>query len=87
MSIVAGGILAIAGIAQLVLFIIFWVKVAGYSSQLGDLRYLLPGDLEYDDDYRDGRDDQERGYPPSPKRDADVPPDAFRPDDPGQFRR
>ncbi|MBI3411268.1 MAG: hypothetical protein HY040_23280 [Planctomycetes bacterium] len=82
-ALVLGMILLLAGIADIVLFIIFWVKIAGYSRQLGDHAFVPRGDDDYDRrDYPDDYDD--RGPPP---RGPELPPDAIRPDDRDRFRQ
>lgn len=42
------------GMAQLICFVMFWVKIAGYSSQ------LARGDDDYDDEDRGSEDDEDR---------------------------
>jgi hypothetical protein len=63
------------GLASLIVFIMFWVKIAGYSSQLaasGDYPGRGPG--------QDGGDD----YPDRGPRGRSS--DAIQPDDPGYFK-
>jgi hypothetical protein len=77
MAQVGSCISGILSLISLVLFIVFWVKVANYSSQLAQ--------DDYRDDYRrpfDEYDDRDRDFPrdrPGP------PPDTYRPEDPGQY--
>jgi hypothetical protein len=70
-----GIILVPVGLASLVLFILFWVKIAGYSNQLARLEYY-----DDDDDYDRDEDDYVK------RRRRRPPPDAIRPDDPGRFQ-
>jgi hypothetical protein len=72
------------GLASLVLFIIFWVRIAGYSGQLAAAGYRGDRDLERDDDdYRDDdyRDDDYRDRGPRA-----GPSDAIRPEDRDRYR-
>ena len=66
----------------LVLFIMFWVKIAGYSNQLamdeGDRRRPDRRYDDYDDD-----DDDDRGLP---RRPSGRSPDTFKSGDPGQYK-
>jgi hypothetical protein len=70
----------ILSLVGLVLFIMFWVKVANYSAQLaaddGERLDRDRGPGDYDDD---------RGPPPGGGK-PDVPPDAFREGDPGHYQ-
>jgi hypothetical protein len=74
----------ILGLIQLALLIIFWVKVANYSSQLAQ----DPGRRDYPDDYdRRFRDyDDEPRRPPPGSGPAGESPETFRPEDGGQYR-
>jgi hypothetical protein len=78
------GIFAPLGLASLVLFIIFWVKIAGYSGRLA----TGPRYDGRDDDYRDDHRDDYRGdYPDDrPDRGPQRPSDAIRPEDQGRYR-
>jgi hypothetical protein len=77
-------IIAPVGLAALVLFIIFWVKISGYSARLA-ARARYPDDDDRGhgrrDDYPDDRFDD------YPRRDPQPPPsDAIRPEDQGHYR-
>ena len=78
-SLVASGISGIISIVCLALLIVFWVKIAGYSSKLGDDR---GGDLdrklrEFDDDDDFGRPRPSGTTPPS---------EGIKEGDPGQIQ-
>jgi hypothetical protein len=60
------------GLISLILFIIFWVRIAGYSKKLAGLPYDYEG-------AREDRDDAPREPPSDAIRPAD--PGAYRPDD------
>jgi hypothetical protein len=71
------------GLAAFVLFIIFWVRIAGLSAQLAEPSRRRGRDYDRDDDYRDDEypDDD---YPDrGPKG---TPSDKIRPDDTGRYR-
>lgn len=71
------------GLVSLVLFIVFWVKIAGYSSQLSagsdfsqrDLERKLDRFADDDDDYGAPRHDPSKG-----------PPDSYKEGDPGRYQ-
>jgi hypothetical protein len=65
----------VLGLVSLVLFIIFWVRIAGYSKQLA----ALPSYSDDGPEYNSGDDDRDRS-PGGPSSDA------IRPADPGIFR-
>jgi hypothetical protein len=76
-AVMANLIAGVIGIVGLVIFIVFWVKIAGYSSQLamddrGDLDRKLD---QFDDDDGYGTGKSGGG--------SDVPPGGFKPGDPG----
>jgi hypothetical protein len=84
----AGLVISLIGsVAGIVLFIVFWVKIANYSSQLA-----------VDDDYRQrdidrkldqfNDDDDDRGAPPgAPPGDSPKPsPDTYKEGDPGRYQ-
>jgi len=66
------------GLASLVLFIIFWVKIAGYSSKLAAPAPYPRGGEEFDDEEHDD-------YPD--RRPRGGPSDAIRPDDRDRYER
>jgi hypothetical protein len=77
------GISLVLGLVNLVLFIVFWVKIANYSNQLAT-------DEGYGDEMRRrfdryGDDDRGRPGPSAPDTyrpdDGDKPPESYRPDD------
>lgn len=68
-------------VVGLILFIMFWVKIAGYSSQLGTTEDGRRDDfVRRFDDYDD--DDRPRSGGGSPE----PPPDTFKPGDPGRYQ-
>jgi len=75
LGIILGLIMMILGLVSLVLFIIFWVRIAGYSKELA----ALPSYPDSGPDYDDRADNRDRG-PRGPSSDA------IRPADPGAFR-
>lgn len=69
----------ILNLANLVLVIIFWVKIAGYSNRLANAPAYDRGRDDHDD-YRRRDDD----FPP--RRDGDGPSDSYRQDDRDRIR-
>lgn len=82
-ALVANLVAGVIGIVGLVIFIMFWVKIAGYSSQLamdhhGDLERRL---RKFDDD-----DDDDYGAPPRGGAGPEPPPDTYKEGDPGRYQ-
>jgi hypothetical protein len=74
-------VLGLVGLAELVLFIMFWVKIAGLSAQLAAPPRHRGRDRDYDGDDDDNPDDD---YPDrNPKG---TPSESIRPEDPGRYR-
>ncbi len=73
----------VLSLVSLVLFVVFWVKVYSYSSQLA----RDPG-RDYPDDYdrRFGDYDDEPRRPPRGSGPAGESPETYRPEDGGQYR-
>lgn len=68
-ALLVGGVFLLLGLVQLILWIVYWVKIAGFTRELNSTsqrsRYDDDDDRprrRYDDDYdRGGRDDRDRG--------------------------
>jgi hypothetical protein len=79
------------GILSLVLFIMFWVKIANYSAQLSAPDDFSQRELERKlDKFDEGDDDYGRGAPRTdepPKDDPTRPsPDTYKEGDPGRYQ-
>jgi len=68
----------VLGLIHLVLFIVFWVKIASYSSQLASDDGYPDQFRRRADDFFDERDSRRRGPP-------DSSPETYRPEDEGQY--
>ncbi len=80
-SLIFSGLSLVLSLVAFILFIIFWVKIAGYSGMLaaqGDRPFRDPRLDDYDDD--DDRGGPRPGGAPS------APSDAYKEGDPGQFK-
>ena len=77
---IGGCVSGVVSLVNLVLFIIFWVKIAGYSNQLAMDEGHGRRDIGHDPD----DDDFDRRYPP--KEGPSAPPGSFRPEHPDQYQ-
>jgi NADH:ubiquinone oxidoreductase subunit 6 (subunit J) len=82
-AVAASIISGVVGIISLVLFIIFWVKIANYSAQLvsddrGDVQRKLE---KFDDD-----DDDDEGFNAPQGKSPSASPDTYKEGDPGRFQ-
>jgi hypothetical protein len=78
---IGGCVIIIMGLVDLVLFIVFWVKIANYSNRLATEDWGQPDMRRAFDRYDDGGRDYPKSSPPPSSEDT------YRPDDDDRYRQ